>query len=270
MKAANILNSSLLDIIFENRNKDYGAYPLRKYYHERIYKALGIILLLISLLSVNIMKHKPVMDIANPYVIPDPEYFHPAKLKEEPTQPVAVKPKPAANPHRLNTQLFTAVIKLVDSSEISTKLSNLDSAVISNVNNDTVGDVKQLLKTPLIPGKIAEVRNVFIKSIDKINPVNFAEVNPSFPGGTDALIKFLQKNLQNPQNLDADEIVTVQIKFIVGYDGVLKGFVIVEDGGVAFNNEVIMVLKEMPAWIPGKTAGENISVYYSLPVKFMQ
>ena len=42
-----------------------------------------------------------------------------------------------------------------------------------------------------------------------------------------------------------------------------------EDGGVVFNNEVIRVLKKMPEWIPGKMHGENVSVYYSIPVKFV-
>jgi periplasmic protein TonB len=64
-------------------------------------------------------------------------------------------------------------------------------------------------------------------------------------------------------------LVSVKVKFIVGYDGQLKGFETIEDGGVAFNNEVIRVLKKMPNWIPGKISGENVSVFYTVPVKFM-
>lgn len=92
---------------------------------------------------------------------------------------------------------------------------------------------------------------------------------PAFPGGEAALIKFLQKNLQNPEALEEGEMVSVKIRFIVGYDGILKGFETVQDGGAAFNNEVIRVLKKMPSWIPGKTDGENVSVYYTIPVKFV-
>ena len=44
---------------------------------------------------------------------------------------------------------------------------------------------------------------------------------------------------------------------------------VLEDGGKAFNNEVIRVLKKMPVWVPGKNAGEHVSVYYTIPVKFM-
>ena len=68
--------------------------------------------------------------------------------------------------------------------------------------------------------------------------------------------------------MENGETVMVKIKFIVGYDGVLKGFETVQDGGAAFNEEVIRVLKKMPQWIPGKTKGENVSVYNMIPVKF--
>ena len=83
-----------------------------------------------------------------------------------------------------------------------------------------------------------------------------------------AFRKFLEINLKNPQDLEEGEKIAVKIKFIVGYDGKLKGFETVEDGGIAFNNEVIRVLKKMPIWIPGKMSGESVSVYYTVPVRF--
>ena len=55
----------------------------------------------------------------------------------------------------------------------------------------------------------------------------------------------------------------------MGYDGKLKSFTTVQDGGEEFNKEVIRVLKKMPEWEPGKTKGQNVSVYYVIPVKFV-
>ena len=106
-------------------------------------------------------------------------------------------------------------------------------------------------------------------AVDKITPNNFAEVMPEYPGGMSALKKFLEKYLKNPEDLQEGENVKVKIRFIVGYDGNLKGFETVQDGGTAFNNEVVRVLKKMPQWIPGKTRGENVSVYYTIPVNFI-
>ena len=84
----------------------------------------------------------------------------------------------------------------------------------------------------------------------------------------DALRKFLERNLKTPQDLEEGQHVIVKIRFIVGYDGTLKGFETMQDGGTAFNNEVVRVLKKMPQWIPGKTNGENVSVYFTIPVNF--
>ena len=94
------------------------------------------------------------------------------------------------------------------------------------------------------------------------------DVLPAYPGGMDAFRKFLEKNLQTPGEMENGETVSVRVKFVVDYTGKLKSFITVQDGGEAYNKEVVRVLKKMPDWIPGKTKGENVSVYYVIPVKF--
>jgi protein TonB len=269
MKAAFILKADLLDIIFENRNKDYGAYPLRKYYHERLYKALGITFLFISLLSLYVFIDKPTIELTNPFVITDITKSH-LKPVEKKITPVVQKPKQVIPLKPLNSQIFTSVIKIVDSTMESTKpAKNLDSAAISNVNNIGTSNGNAIVKSEIRGETIPVVNNEILKLIDKTKPLLSAEIMPSYPGGLDALMKFLKKNIQDPHEGQYTETISVKIKFIVGYDGVLKGFETVEDGGKDFNNEVIRVLKKMPAWIPGKTAGESVSVYYTIPVKFV-
>ncbi len=92
---------------------------------------------------------------------------------------------------------------------------------------------------------------------------------PSYPGGIDALRKFLQRHLNNPKEMEEGEEVSVKVKFVVDYDGKLQSFVTVQDGGEEFNKEVVRVLKKMPNWVPGKTNGQNVSVYFTIPVKFV-
>ncbi len=269
MNISSILKADLLDIIFDNRNKEYGAYSLRKYYHERLYKALGITFLFISILSLYIFLYKPNIVLTIPYVIKDnvPGNLPP---KKEIIPPVTQKPPKAIPQKPLSSQIFTSVIKIVDSTKESTKLAkNLDSVAISNVNSEGRGNAKQIVKAEVGGETKTGNTNETIKTVDKTKPLYTAEMMPSYPGGFDAMMKFLQKNIQDPQDGEHTETVSVKIMFIVGYDGVLKGFETVEDGGKAFNNEVIRVLKKMPAWIPGRTAGENVSVYYTIPVKFI-
>ena len=268
MNVSSILKADLLDIIFENRNKAYGAYPLRKYYPERLYKALGITFIFISILSLYILLYKPNIVLTIPYVMKDIEPGH-LPAKKEIIPPVAQKPPKAIPQKPLNSQIFTSIIKIVDSTKESTKLAkNLDSVAISNITSEGRGNTKQIIKA-VVGGETTGTTSEPAKAIDKSKVIVNPDFPPSFPGGEDALIKFLQKNLHNPEALEEDETVSVKIKFIVGYDGILKGFETVEDGGSAFNKEVIRVLKKMPAWTPGKTAGENVSVYYTIPVKFI-
>jgi periplasmic protein TonB len=110
---------------------------------------------------------------------------------------------------------------------------------------------------------------VVISTIDINKPISNPEIMPQFPGGLIALKKFLERNLKNPRDLEEGEKISVKINFVVGYDGKLKSFQLQEDGGDEFNREVIRVLKRMPDWIPGKSGGQNVSVYYAIPVKFL-
>lgn len=91
---------------------------------------------------------------------------------------------------------------------------------------------------------------------------------PQYPGGVKALLDFLKKNLHAPQDVEEGDEVLVKVKFVVDYNGKMESFNIIKSGGDEFDNEVIRVLKKMPLWIPGKSNGENVSVYYVVPVKF--
>ncbi len=269
MKPEHILHADLLDIIFEKRNKSYGAYPLRKYYNERLYKALGILFLFISILSVYALLQKKTVV----YSIPDID-VHPGSIpqtlppKKIPAPVAQAKPKEKTLEKRTDMQQWNKLI-IVDSKDSVDKLHNLvDSMAIGTKTIKGPTGVKPVIIPVPIPGVTGggPVKN---KAIDKITPVMTAEVMPAFPGGMDALRKFLERNLRNPRDLEQGEMISVKIRFIVGFDGMLKGFETVEDGGPDFNNEVIRVLKRMPEWIPGKTSGENVSVHYTIPVKFI-
>lgn len=269
MTTTDILKADMLDILFENRNKEYGAYTLRKYYHERLYKALAVIFLLIAILTLHSFLHKVSIVSKDEVITTSPGYLPPPIPKKKVVESIA-KPKQSATRNKMNTQIFTAVIKVVDSTDKTIKpIKSIDSTVaISNVDTKGAGNGKKIVK-PIGEGTGTDSTKTTAVLSDRNKALAVADIMPSYPGGEAALIKFLQKNLNNPEELGEDQVVSVKIKFIVGYDGILKGFETVEDGGMQFNNEVIRVLKKMHVWIPGKTAGENVSVYYTIPVKFV-
>lgn len=271
MKSEQVLDAHLLDIIFENRNKAYGAYALRKFYHNRMLLSLGITFLFVAMILVWVFFYgKPEKAMPIRYLLhaghelreikPLPEQ---PRIPQKPSMPKKPSIKPAAS-----SQLFVSRVQFTDNHP--TRLpASIDSLEIAGITNTGTADGNRRSEAGVPNGTDNQAKPDTSKYIDKKQPVLYADVPPSFPGGEAALLRFLQRNLENPTDLDNGQVISVKITFIVGYDGQLRGFEVKEDGGSIFNNEVIRVLKKMPSWNPGKNAGENVSVYYSLPVKFM-
>lgn len=266
-----IMKSDVLDIIFENRNKAYGAYNLRKFYNNRLAKSLWLMFAAVVILSAFTFLPKKVVYDATVYRIPDdPTLGHvlpKQKIPEPKPKPVVAEVKPTIAEKYISN---IVIVQRVDSVD---KLHDIVHQAIGSTTVTTPGADLPKIGTPVNPitpaggggGVITPVKPV----VDKTQPIANPDMMPEFPGGMDALHRFLQRNLNNPQDLEDGNMVSVKIQFVVGYDGKLQRFHIVEDGGEAFNNEVMRVLKKMPEWKPGKANGENVSVYYTIPVKFV-
>ena len=261
------MKSDVLDILFENRNKNYGAYQLRKFYGNRLLKAMGLMMGAVVVLSAfTFLPKKKVMYTAEAYEIPDNKRV----ILKEPDK----KPDPAKTPAKPQaSQKLVSNIVIVPNTSRTDSIRDLKPNIaISNVTTTlpVTGDPGPV-KPEVIgggtsdPGPGEPVKKV----IDKTTPIYDADVMPAYPGGMEALRNFLQRNLHNPKDMEEGELVNVNVSFVVGYDGRLQRFEVVKDGGDEFNKEVIRVLKKMPEWVPGKSNGENVSVYYNIPVKFI-
>jgi len=265
MNTEMILKTDVLDILFENRNKLYGAYPLRKFYPERVKISLVIMLGVVMGFCLFAAIPKSATEEFDVITVDDPGFrkINPEKKIPEP------KPKVLAKAI-VNTAKFPSALKIVNERDSADILpENLENVRIGSVTitdgvDEGMLDVpgNSFATEPAAPAKETLVADLSI-------PVENPEVQPSYPGGINALRTFLQRNLTNPRDLEEGEQVSVQIKFIVGYDGKLQRFETIRDGGAEFNNEVIRVLKKMPHWIAGKSNGKSVSVYFTIPVKFV-
>jgi protein TonB len=269
MRSDNILKTDLLDLVFENRNKQYGAYELRKNYQKRLTGALlvGFILAagICSLLLMTKKGQTKVPDFVFSYdMAPTPELLPlPEKPKIKPAAPKAPSPAPS-KPQQMEQY---SRIEIVDNPLLASKLpTDLDNSAIGGRPVEGTPGGQVFVPDPIVINGDGSPKPT--PAVDKETPRFTADIMPSYPGGTAALRKFLERNLNSPEELEEGRTVTVKVKFIVGYDGKLKGFEILEDGGAAFNKEVIRVLKKMPEWEPGKSNGENVSVFFTIPVKF--
>lgn len=268
-----ILKSDILDIIFEKRNKSYGAYTLRKFYPGRLKLALGLMFIAAASFSAfTMMPRKHNVVITKPYVFTGPEL---KTLKDKPKEPekkaelVKAEKKPAAKATPVNQVMHTSNIKIVAKNEKADTIKAITPTDVIGTTNGVTTTPGQVVVEPVKtdPGNGGGKADVTPK-IDKTSPMegDAVDVLPSYPGGMDALRKFLQKHLETPDEMQSGQIVSVRVKFVVDYNGKLKSFETVQDN--AYNKEVVRVLKKMPDWIPGKTKGENVSVYYVIPVKF--
>ena len=275
MNSNTILKADILDIIFEKRNKLYGAYDLRKFYPGRLKIALGFMFITAMAFSAFTLIPANKKNAVNPIIKKDEHRLvqideTPKEIPKKPEikkqEVVKLQPKPAV----VTGTKFLSNIVIVD------KGVKTDS-LVTLLPTDAIGP-KTIVHANPGPLLVTSVKTTPVTGggenpvtiIDKTIPLNgdVVEVLPSYPGGMDALRKFLERNLQTPTEMENGETVSVRVKFEVDYTGKLKNFVTVLDGGEVYNKEVVRVLKKMPDWLPGKSKGEEVSVYYIIPVKF--
>lgn len=271
MNANSILHSDVLDILFENRNKQYGAYTLRKEYNKRLITAIGgmfsLVAIVVVCLSFKSKEKAAPVDIGTVITLDAVEPPPPPK-KDKIVQPIikphldagAPKQKVATiqNTAPVITEAETTVppVEAMDNKAIGTETTEgkaSDGTVQSQGNGNGNGNGPDNVTTP----PVVEDNSIH----------TFAENMPEYPGGTSAMIRFLKKNLREITN-EEERTVKVIVRFIVDKTGAVTGFEIVGSGGEEYDKEVLRVMKKMPHWKPGSQNGNLVNVYMSLPVVF--
>ncbi len=270
-----ILQADLLDIIFERRNKDYGAYALRKYYNKRMLTAVGSAMSLILLFfMINGFSHNNNNNGIVNYTQDDKSHVVITEVvfqKDKPQEPLKPKEPVKSKPvEKMAQQKVTSTIRirpddLVKNTMVDVK--SLDDRKVADVS----GEGKKDDGIPKETGKpgISNAGDAGINTEAQGPEFKPMETDPEFPGGPEALKRFLAKNLNTPGELEAGEKKMVQIRFNVDKDGIVSTLEILASGGSEFDNEVERVCKKMPHWIPAIQNGVNVPVSYVLPVTFI-
>lgn len=95
------------------------------------------------------------------------------------------------------------------------------------------------------------------------------EAMPEYPGGMEALYKFLTENITNPENCRADSIQgTVYVRFIVNKEGNVRDIEVLRSPHEDLSKEAIRVVGLMPRWTPGRQRGKTVDEYFNLPIRF--
>ena len=100
-------------------------------------------------------------------------------------------------------------------------------------------------------------------------PVDFAEIEPSFPGGEGAMMMFIQRNVVYPElSVEMGEEGIVYVQFVVNKDGSIEQVDIARGISERLDKEAVKVVKKMPKWTPGEQAGKKVRCRFTLPIKF--
>lgn len=262
-----MLHADPLDILFDNRNKSYGAYPLRKYYAQRLYISLGVtisVVIMGSFLSLYFHSNSITKQF-NP--LPD-TYLDPVDLTppQKPISP-AIKPTISRPPSATITETTPVIIR--DNIPIP------PIATIEDLKNADIG-VKTLAGGPE-NGGIKNNGSSYGTDVQITAPVEtkhevleIADVMPEFPGGIEALKRYLVRNLRMPESsMEPGTAVHVIARFVVGEDGKVRDIEIIKEADAVFNVEVKRVISKMPDWRPGSQNHRNVAVYFNLPVNFV-
>ncbi|HVF96965.1 MAG TPA: energy transducer TonB [Flavisolibacter sp.] len=262
MTSQQILQSDLLDILFDGRNKMYGAYLLRRTYPAQLLKALGITTLLVVALlffggpSTNSTAGGLVADgfeITTVVLPPD--------VKPELPRP---KVQQAAAAQRQAVQQEKLIDNIVAVDNTVNPVATQDRLSHSIIGSTTVvGPPSSGVPPPAIGGT-----GIVEPVVEKKDPP-LPSRQPQFPGGTNAWLAFLSRYLTPPADLEAGEKRSVLVRFSVDEEGAVTNFQVVQSGGTDFDNEVIRVLKKMPRWLPAIQQGKPVPVNFTQPVTFV-
>lgn len=152
-------------------------------------------------------------------------------------------------------------------------VDKIDTSLISTTEKagGKFSDIIDASEAPPSDGKgtQAEVKQPIVEEEKEPEILNFSEIMPEFPGGKQAFINFLQKNLKQPDDFEEGQKLTVIASFIINAKGEIDDISIIQHGRDDLDKEVVRVMNKMPNWKPGIQNGRNVSVYYKVPVTFV-
>ena len=276
MDANKILGADLVDLIFDGRNKSYGAYELRTGYNKRLRNALlltvafALLILLLSFISsLDLGSKKGQVQIKE-------VQLEEIKQDEEPEPPPPPPPKPP-EPPKVEMAKFTPpkVVKDEDvkEDEKPPEVEKLEDTKIGNVNQEGAKD-EGIVAPPVESSVIEAPKDDYDKIFTKV------EIDAEFPGGTNGWTRYVTREIErNIDELQDDgRSGTVVVLFIVDNQGAVSEVRALPCGEAGVGNclppnsklaEIaVNAIRKGPKWKPAVQNGRNVKAYRRQPVTF--
>jgi len=261
-------SGKLNEVIFENRNKAYGAYAIRAAYNDSLKKSILFLSGLVMLLFGSVFAYNKISAIPaeEKGIIIDDSSIKPlvyeTTVEMKPLETPVEKPAVAAAAPAGGMPL-----RIVDSEPTTTTTVNMNNSV-SGVGSATATGVSPVGTETATSTATLTVVGTNTASISE--PVVFAEEMPEFEGGNAGLMNYIAKSIIYPEI--AKEVGaqgTVYVSFVVNEVGKVESAKVLKGIGLGCDEEVLRVINKMPQWKkPGKNGGHAVKVRFNIPVAF--
>jgi protein TonB len=260
MKASsNVVAQRWEDIVFENRNKAYGAYLLRTLYTKNVVLGVVITFIFFTLVFyspdiIALFKGDEVVEKAPPRKLVYSELSAPPSID---------KPKPP--PPQVQLPKLQKVIKFVPPKVVKEEVVE-EVPTIEEIKQHEVAAVEVEGPTEIVFEE--PVQEVVIEE-DENKIFTVVEQNPEFQGGYEAMMNFIRKHMRYPasaRRMGVDG--TVYVSFVVSKDGSINEVKVIRGISADCDQEAMRVVSMMPPWRPGKQNGKPVFVRFVLPIKF--
>lgn len=274
MAKIDLISRDWTEMVFEGRNKEYGAYRLRKNAGKRnLYSLITIFIAALAIWGgISLVKfvESRTKSVAQTSVAEISALNQPKKKAEVKQQKKVKLEQPEKVVERVKSSVkFTApVIKKDDEVKPEDELKTQDELMSTKTaigaldvkgNDDANGEVLKIKEAVAQPEPKPEVEKVF----------DVVEQMPSFPGGPSALMEWLSNNVKYPVVAQENGVQgRVIVSFVVERDGSITDVKVVRGVDPSLDKEASRVVRAMPRWIPGKQNGSAVRVKYNVPVAF--
>ena len=273
MAKIDLTSRDWVEMVFEGRNKEYGAYRLRKNAGKRnMYSLITIFIAALAIWAcIGLVKfvESRTKKVAVTSVAELSALNQPKKKAEVKQKQVKIE-QPEKVVERVKSSVkFTAPVikkdeevKPEDELKTQDELMNTKTAIGAldvKGNDDANGEVLKIKEAVAQPEPKPEPEKVF----------DVVEQMPSFPGGPQALMQWLSENFRYPVVAQENGVQgRVVVSFVVERDGSITDVKVVRSVDPSLDKEAARVVKSMPRWIPGKQNGQAVRVKYNVPVAF--
>ncbi len=278
-KDVDLSSSEWIDLIFEGKNKDFGAYELRKASAKRHNRAMLVILVvllivaLLGLLANTVLQQeeaRPEDQVEQAMIDYSADEQEEEEPEEEEMQRVEEQ-QPEALPEEILNTVKATELQITRDEEVVEEIKSQDDLK----ETDTAVGTTNFDKGTDDLNVVREHKDEVIVEEKKPEPVednrvfDVVEQKPQFPGGDAALLKYVAEHIRYPAMAQENNIQgRVVVQFVVTKTGSVGEVKVVRGKDPDLDKEAVRVVKSLPKFVPGKMNGHAVNVWYTLPIQF--